>query len=253
MKKLFFALFALIFLNAKAQVYQPGSTGQVGITEHLGEQIPMDLKFINEKKDTVLLRDLITKPTVLSFVYFDCPGICTPILESISEVIETMDLKLGEDYNVLSISFNKNDNADKAAAKKGNLVCEHCTAKNKYWQYLTGDSTSIEKIITSVGFAVKRTGNDFLHAGVIIVVSPDGKITRYLYGTRFMPMDLKLAIIEAEKGLPRPTIHRVLEFCYSYDPVGKRYGLELTKLIGTFTLILIVIFMIILFIKKRKK
>ena len=253
MKK-FILVFILAFLyfNGNAQMYQPGSNGQVGINEHLGNTIPLDLKFVNEKKDTVVLRNLITKPTILSFVYFDCPGICTPMLENISDVIEKMDLKIGEDYNVLSISFNNKDNTDKAVEKKKNIVCEHCVAKNLNWHYLTGDSTEIQKILTSVGFAVKRSGNDYLHPGAIIIISPAGKITRYLYGTRFMPLDLKLALIEAEKGLPRPTIHRVLEFCYSYDPEGKRYGLEITKLVGNFILILIIIFVIILFVRKKK-
>ncbi|MBC8147852.1 MAG: SCO family protein [Bacteroidetes bacterium] len=254
MKKLLLLTFCIsLFLIGTAQVYQPGSTDQVGINEHLGETIPLDLVFKNEKNETVVLGDLITKPTILSFVYFDCPGICTPLLENLSDVIEQMDLKLGEDYNALSISFNKNDDTEKAVKKKKNLVCELCVDKQEHWKYLTGDSLAIEKILTSVGFAVKRTGNDFLHAGAIIIVSPKGKITRYLYGIRYMPLDLKLALIEAEDGLARPTIHRVLNFCYSYDPVGKQYGLEITKLIGTFILILIVITMFILFFRSRKK
>ena len=254
MKKYFLlTIFTCIYVFGKAQLYQPGSNGQVGINEHLGDVIPLDLKFVNEKKDTVVLKNLITKPTILTFVYFDCPGICTPLLENVSDVIEKMDMKIGEDYNVISISFNKSDNPEKAVEKKKNIICEHCVAKNKNWQFLTGDSSSIQKILTSVGFAVKRSGNDYLHPGAIIIVSPSGKITRYLYGTRFMPLDLKLALIEAEKGLPRPTIHRVLEFCYSYDPEGKRYGLEFTKLIGTFILILVILFVCILFFTKKKK
>jgi len=254
MRRLFLlAICTSLFLFGAAQVYQPGSTDQVGINEHLGETIPLDLEFVNDKNEKVILGDIITKPTILSFVYFDCPGICTPLLENLSDVIEQMDLQIGEDYNALSISFNKNDDAAKAIKKKKNLVCEMCVEKDKHWQYLTGDSIAIEKILTSVGFAVKRTGNDYLHAGAIIIVSPEGKITRYLYGIRFMPLDLKLALIEAQDGLERPTIHRVLNFCYSYDPIGKQYGLEITKLIGTFILIVIVITMFFLFFRRKKK
>lgn len=249
---LLITVFSCFCFFGKAQIFQPGSTEQVGIYEHLGEIIPLDLEFIDEKKDTVVLRNLITKPTVLSFVYFDCPGICTPMLEGISDVIEKMDFRIGEDYNVLSISFNREDNTEKALKKKKNVVCDKCTEKNKNWQYLTGDSIAIQKILTSVGFAIKRSGADYMHPGAIIVVSPEGKITRYLYGLRFMPLDLKLALIEAGKGLPRPTIHRVLEFCYSYDPEGKRYGLEIIKLIGTFILILVIIFVAVLFLKRKK-
>lgn len=249
----FLILFLWLVQQTFSQVYQPGSTGEVGINEHLGSYIPLDLKFLNEKQDTVILRDLIDKPTILSFVYFDCPGICTPLLEGLSDVIEMMDLELGKDYKVLSMSFNAKDDPVKASSKKGNLVCAGCKEKNAYWTFLTGDSASIETMLTSVGFAIKRVGNDYLHPGALIIVSPKGKITRYLYGIKFNPMDLKLALIEASKGLPRPTIHRVLEFCYSYDPVGKRYGLELTKLMGTMTIFLIAVVLIILFLRTRRK
>lgn len=255
MKTFFLSAIVFLFLifRISAQIYQPGSTGEVGINEQLGSYIPLDLKFLNEKQDTVVLRDLIDKPTILSFVYFDCPGICTPLLEGLSDVIEVLDMELGKDYKALSLSFNSMDDPVKATSKKRNLVCAGCTEKNAHWTFLTGDSTAIEEILTSVGFAVKRVGNDYLHPGAIIIVSPEGKITRYLYGIRFNPMDLKLALIEASKGLPRPTIHRVLEFCYSYDPVGKRYGLELTKLLGTFTLFALASVISILLIRTRRK
>jgi protein SCO1/2 len=239
--------------SIQAQIIQPGVEGQIGVFEKLGKTIPLNLKFVNEKKDTVSLAQLIDRPTILSFVYFDCPGICTPLLEGVSEVTEEMEMEIGKDYKILSISFNSNDDPLKATSKKSNIVCKNCTEKNENWTYLTGDSAAIEQILTSVGFAVKRVGNDYLHPGVIIVVSPKGVITRYLYGIKFNPMDLKLALIEAQDGLSRPTVHRVLQFCYSYDPVGKRYGLEITKLLGTFILIVLVITLIILFIKSKKK
>lgn len=240
-------------LEVSAQIIQPGSKGEIGIFENLGKPIPLDLKFVNEKRDTVTLSQLIDRPTILSFVYFDCPGICTPLLEGVSEVIEEMDMEIGKDYKVISISFNSNDDPTKAVSKKSDIVCERCTEKNENWTYLTGDSASINKVLTSVGFSIKRVGNDYLHPGAIMILSPKGVITRYLYGIKFMPMDLKLALIEAQDGLSRPTVHRVLQFCYSYDPVGKRYGLEITKLLGTFILIIIVLLVSILFFKSKKK
>lgn len=253
MKHIF--LFALVCVNifVNAQIIQPGQSGKIGVTEHLGDTIPLDLKFINEKNDTVTLRQLIDKPVVLSFVYFDCPGICTPLLEGVSDVIEQTDMTLGKDYTAITISFNANDDSKKAVEKKGNLVCRNCKEKNQHWHYLTGDSASIRKILSATGYAAKRQGNDYLHAGVIMVLSPAGMITRYLYGMRFSPFDLKLALIEAAKGQPQPTINKVLEFCYSYDAEGKKYGLELTKLIGTFTLIVLAVFVLVLILKRKKK
>lgn len=253
MKKLLILFLGIIQLNLIAQVYEPGSNEEIGVKEHLGETIPLDLEFMDEHGEYVQLKDMVDKPTILSFVYFDCPGICTPLLEGISDVITQMDLELGKDYKVLSISFNKNDDPIKAEKKKKNLVCKSCTKKKEHWRYLTGDAESIQQLLTKSGFAVKRTGNDFLHAGAIIVVSPNGIITRYLYGLKFNPLDLKLALIEAQDDLVRPTIHRVLKFCYSYDPVGKRYGLEITKLIGSFILLLLVLVFSILLIRRKKK
>lgn len=248
-----FSILLFAGIIAYGQVYQPGSTGEVGINEHLGSYIPLDLKFVNEKQDTVVLRNIIDKPTILSFVYFDCPGICTPLLEGLSDVIENVDMEIGKDFKVLSLSFNSKDDPVKATSKKRNLVCSGCTEKNANWTFLTGDSAAIEQMLTSVGFAVKRVGNDYLHPGAIIIVSPEGKITRYLYGIKFNPMDLKLALIEAQRGLPRPTINKLLDFCYSYDPEGKRYGLEITKLLGTFTVFIVGTVLLILLIKTRRK
>jgi len=251
---IFLAIFFAFSLRMKGQIYEPGSNEEIGIFEKLGEQIPLHLKFVNESLDTVALADIIDKPTVLSFIYLDCPGICMPLLEGLSDVIEQMSMTIGEEYKVLSLSFHANDTPEKATSKKRNFVCAGCTEKNAHWQFLTtADTAAIEDILTAVGFAAKRVGNDYLHPGALIIVSPEGKITRYLYGTRFNPMDLKLALIEAQRGLARPTIYRVLEFCYSYNPDTMRYGLEITKLLGTFTFMVILIVIVILLIRTKVK
>jgi protein SCO1/2 len=229
------------------------SVPEVGIIEHLGDTIPLDIKFANEKNDTVTLRSLINKPTVFSFVYFDCPGICSPLLDGVSRVIEETDLELGKDYQVITISFNYNDNTDRAKEKKENFLRKHSRNHSNNWIYLTGDSTNIYKIVDAVGFKFKRVGVDYIHAASIMVVSPQGKITRYLYGLSFLPFDFKMAILESQKGLARPSIHKVLEFCFSYDPAGRRYSLDILKVTGTLILFFLLIFGTFLFIKSRKK
>ena len=98
--------------------------------------------------------------------------------------------------------------------------------------YLTGDSSNIYKIVNAVGFKFKRAGLDFIHPAAIMVVSPKGKITRYLYGISFLPIDLKMAIIESQKGLSRPTVSKILTYCFAYDPQGRKYKLEVTKIIN---------------------
>jgi protein SCO1 len=240
-------------LFSQANLRPLGDNVEVGIVEHLGETIPLDLKFMNEKDSLVALRSLINKPTVLSFVYFDCPGLCSPLLSGVSSVIEKADLELGKDYQVITVSFNYRDNPEKARKKKELFLQKHSKNHASNWIYLTGDSTSIYTLSNSVGFKFKRAGLDFIHPAAIMVLSPGGKITRYLYGVTFLPFDLKMAVVEAQKGLSRPTINRVLEFCFAYDPANKRYALDITKVSGIIMLFIVLIFAITLFLRRRKK
>jgi protein SCO1/2 len=243
--------------NAGAQNMQGPSVNpdtEIGIFEQLGDTLPLDLKFQNEQDSTVVLGDLIDKPTVLSFVYFDCPGICSPLLVGVSDVIEKMDLELGKDYQVITISFNYRDTPAKAREKKKNFLNKHSEKVPGAWKYLTGDSASIYTITNAAGFKFKQVGFDYIHAGAILVVSPKGKITRYLYGITFLPLDLKMAIIESGKGLARPASSRILEYCYSYDPSGKRYVMDVLKVTGSLMLFILLIFAVFIFIRyKRKK
>jgi protein SCO1 len=226
---------------------------EVGIVEHLDSTIPLDIAFHNEKDSMVHLRDLVNKPTVFSFVYFDCPGLCSPLLNGISEVVEQTDMELGKEYQIITISFNYKDSPEKAKIKKRNFLNKHSKQHAGSWIYLTGDSASIYEICNAVGFKFKRAGLDYIHAAAIVVVSPKGKITRYLYGISFLPVDLKMAIIESQKGLSRPTINQVLSFCYAYDPAGKRYVLDVMKITGTLILFVIILFAATLFIKSKLK
>jgi len=227
-------------------------TNKVGIDEHLGDTIPLDLTFTNEQNQVVSLGQLINKPTVLSFVYFDCPGICSNYQAGISDLIENSSLVLGKDYDIITISFNYRDNTESALLKKANYVTNIGKDEAASWYYLTGDSASINKILKSTGYQIKIAGLDFVHPSAIIMLSPQGKITRYLYGLRFLPFDLKMSVIEAQKGISQPTINKVLEFCYAYEPDGKRYTLEITKLAGIFILLLIATLFVVLVLRRKK-
>jgi protein SCO1/2 len=209
--------------------------------------------FLNEQNQPITLGQLIDKPTVLSFVYFDCPGLCSPLQEGISDLIDKTDLVLGKDYNVVTISFNFRDTPEKAVQKKANFTTKFSKEKASNWHYLTGDSAAIVKILNSVGYKIKVAGVDYIHPSAIIMLSPKGKITRYLYGLSFLPFDLKMSVIEAQKGISQPTINRLLLFCYAYEPAGQRYSLEITKLVGIFMIIVIVALFISLVMKRKKK
>jgi len=250
-----YSLLIFVFsFKAGGQTKAPANDVEVGIVEHLGETIPLDLKFLNEKDSLISLRSLINKPTVLSFVYFDCPGLCSPLLSGVSDVIEKADMELGKDYQVITVSFNFKDTPEKAKKKKETFLKTHSKSHSANWIYLTGDSASIYALSNSVGFKFKRAGLDFIHPASIMMLSPSGKITRYLYGVSFLPFDLKMAVIEAQKGLPRPTISNVLEFCFAYDPANRRYALDFIKVVGSLIAFFMFIFLIyLLFVNLRRK
>ncbi len=236
--------------NVRAQINPDNS--EVGIQEHLGDTIPLDLTFYNEVNKPVKLGEVITKPTILTLVYFDCPGLCSPLLDGVSDVIENMGLELGKDFQVVTVSFNYLDTPEKAIEKKQNFLRRHSKSNAEYWSYLTGDSASIHRLVDAVGFKYKKAGNDFIHPGVITILSPHGKITRYLYGITFLPFDVKMALIEARKGEARPTINRVLEYCFAYDPEGRKYTLQVTKISATVIIFFLVLFFMALVFRKGK-
>jgi protein SCO1/2 len=242
--------FVLISSYIQAQVDQ---SEEVAVIEHLGETIPLDLKFINDKFDTITLKQIINKPTILSFVYFDCPGLCSPLLDGVGEVIKKTDLILGEDYQVVTISFNYRDTPDKAKAKKDRFVERYSKGNGDGWIFLTTDSATIYKITHAAGFITKAVGLDFVHPSAIIAVSPQGMITRYLYGIKFLPIDFKMSIIEANKEQPRTSIQKLMLVCYTYDPENKQFSLDVTKIIGTIIAFFIFVFIIAYLIKPKRK
>lgn len=227
---------------------------EVGVIEHLNEYIPDDIMLTNEAGELVNLKDQIDKPTALIFVYYRCPGICSPLMDGLAEVVEKSDLDLSKDYQVLTISFDPRETIDLAIKKKNNyksLVKGKNTQEG--WKFFTADSINVVKATQSMGFRYKKTGNDYTHAATVIVLSPDGKITRYLNGTYFLPFEFKLAILEASKGQAGPTINKILQYCYSYDPVGQAYVLNITKITGTIILAMGLIIFLLLVIRRPKK
>ncbi|WP_439184883.1 SCO family protein [Carboxylicivirga taeanensis] len=230
------------------------NTQKIGINEHLDELLPNDVKVINIRGDTVNLLSVINhKPTVLNFVYYRCPGICTPLMDGLAEVINLSDMQLGRDYQVVTISFDYSESPELAMKKRNNysMVVENEGMENG-WLFFTADSANISKLTQATGFSFKKTGNDYIHTAGLILISPEGKITRYLNGTYFLPFEFKLAVIEASKGIPGPTVNRILQFCYSYDPVGQSYVLNITKMAGLLILIIAGLVLLVLTLKPKR-
>ncbi|MBX3044587.1 MAG: SCO family protein [Candidatus Kapabacteria bacterium] len=246
-----------ILLNITLLTAKEDKPVEIGI-EHekkLGQMLPMDLEFRNSEGDVRKLGDIINKPTVLALVYYHCPGICSPLLTSLGEVIDKADIKPGKDYQVLAISFDPRETYDVAARWKNNYLNAMERAIDKEdWLFMVGDSANVAKITDAVGFRYKSDGkDDFIHSGALIMISPEGKITRYLLGTSYLPFDFKMAIIEASKGIASPPITKLLAYCFSYDPDGKKYVFNFNKVAGTAIFLGVGIFFVVLLVKGRKK
>jgi len=227
---------------------------EVGIDEQLGKFIPLDVVLHDEDGRNVTLRSLIDRPTVLTLNYFRCAGICSPQLNAIADTVNRTLAKIGEQYRIITVSFDARDTPEIASRKRANYMQEiRRPIAPSDWHFLTGDAATTKKVADSVGFKFKKVGDDFVHAGGLLFLSPKGQITRYMYGIAYLPADWEMAVQEAARGDVQPTISKWLRFCYSYDPAGHKVALNVTRLAGTLILGSAMIFAIVLIIKGKRK
>jgi protein SCO1/2 len=219
------------------------SPEEVGITERLGATIPLDLELKDETGQAVTLRQLIDKPTILTLNYFRCAGICTPQLSGVAEVLNRTEAVPGQDFQVLTVSFDERDEPEVAAQKRTNYLGEITRPfPPAAWRFLTGPAATTRALADAVGFKFKRVNDDFVHAAAIIFLSPKGEVTRYMYGITYLPADLQLAAQEAARGEAQPTINKFLKFCFSYDPAGRKYVLKTTTIGASIIILAALIF-----------
>ncbi len=233
----------------------PGrAVAEVGIDEKLGETVPLELTFTDEDGQSVQLKDLVDRPTILTLVYYRCPGICGPLMGGVSEVLDRIiDQTPGEDFRVVTISFNAEETAEMARRKKDNYYKSfHSEMSQDAWRFLTGSQESIDAITAAVGFQYEPAGNEFVHPGAIMVLSKTGMVSRYLYGVTFLPFDVKMALMEAAQGRTGPTINKLLLYCFSYDPEGKTYVFNVLKVTGSVTMVFVLLFVAFLVISTRR-
>ncbi len=250
-KRAVLVLFSFFFVSL---IYADENPPELGIYEHLDSYLPANLDFIDENDNPVNLKEKINKPTVIALVYYECPGLCSPLLEGVAEVITKAKVDLGTEYQVFTVSFDPTEKPELARAKKDNYakLVKGKDVENG-WKWLTGDSANVNRLLNTLGYKIKKEGDDFIHPASIIVISPEGKITRYLHGTYFLPFDLKMAIVEASEERSSPTINKVLKFCFSYDAEGKKYVFNITKVAGSIILLSAFgLFLFLAFGKRRK-
>lgn len=246
--------FTLILVNSSAKaVDDVKELADVGIKEHLGDKIPLDLEFTDSNNEKVKLGDffLDNKPVILNLVYYSCPRVCNYAIGGVVNVVNMLtSLHLGKDFKILTVSFDERDSYKGSKEKIDSFfkLMNQDQSPNGNWHFLTGDKESIRKLTQLIGFNFKRDGDEFAHPTSLIVLSPKGKVTRYLYGIQQNPQDLRLALLEASKGQigQSKLVNKVLLYCYHFDPVGKKYALKalnVVKAAGMLTLISLGVFL----------
>jgi protein SCO1 len=256
MKNILLILVSILVVFSSIALQGQGNTPQteIGIVEKLDEYIPDDIYIINTDGERENLLSLLDKPTAIAIVYYRCPGICSPFMTSVAEVVQNSNMVIGEEYQILNISFDPTEGTNLSRANQNSY---HMLISKEFdpdgWRFFTTDSLNSRKLTDAVGFKYRRQGLDFLHTSALIFVSNDGKITRYLHGTYFLPMDLKMAVVETAEGKSGPSMSRLLSYCYSYDPAGQAYVFNVTRVAGSIILFFAVVIFLILVLKPKRK
>lgn len=205
--------------SGRPELASAQSRSGVGIDERLGSSVPFDLQLIDEQGMAVRLGQLARAPVILSLVYYRCKNSCDFLLTGEAAALAAMDAKPGLDYLALTVSFDDREGPEDArAAKRVALESMQKPFPVDGWRFLTGSEGDLGRLTDAVGFRYARTDDGFDHPLGLIILSPSGKIVRYMNGADFLPADLTLSLMEASTGTVRPTIAKVLRFCFSYDP-----------------------------------
>jgi protein SCO1/2 len=212
---------------------KPSILQNVGIDQKLGVMVPENLVFADEDGNEVQLgRYYHKRPLVLALVYYDCPMLCTMVLNDLLRTARAMPENIGTDYDILCVSFDPADRPELAKLKRETYVAQYNRPGSEAgWHFLTGPQASITKLTSLVGFryAWDPKNNVFAHASGLIILSPDGKVTRYFYGIDYAPQDLRLALTEAAGGHVGSLTDEILLYCFHYDPATGKYGLAISR------------------------
>ncbi len=199
----------------------------VGIEQRLGTQLPMDAKFRDENGQLVPLSTYFGKrPVVLALVYYECPMLCTQILNGMVRAAKVLSFKPGQEYDVVAISFDARETPKQAAVKKAVYVKAYGHEETAAgWHFLTGEDASIKRVTDAVGFKYKWDVHiaQFAHASAIYVLTPDGKLSKYFYGIEYSPKDMRLGLVEASQNKIGTAVDQILLFCYHFDPTSAKY------------------------------
>lgn len=240
------ATFVLLLVPAlvRADGDLPAILQEVGIDQHLDAQVPMDLPFRDEHGQEITLRQCLDgKPAVLVMAYYRCPMLCTQVLNGLVEAMRKIPFDVGDEFRVITVSFDDRETPDLAAAKKATYVESYGRpGAEGGWHFLTGERGPISVLADAVGFRFRydKRQDQFAHASGVILLTPAGRVSRYFYGIEYSPRDLRLGLVEASAGRIGSPVDRVLLFCFHYDSSVGKYTpavMNVVRLAGAVTLL----------------
>lgn len=235
---LFIALFCATSGSGLSVSYAteiPPELKDVGITENLGKSVDLSLQFKNEDGNLVPLSSYFHKgrPVILTLVYYECPNLCNFLLNGFVTSLKPLDWTPGDKFDIVTVSINPKESTALANQKKASYLKAYGRPEAAAgWHFLTGDEDQIKKLALQVGFGFRYDAEDkqYAHSAALFALTPEGKISRYLYGIQFEVKDLRLALLEASNGKIGTVVERLMLFCYRYDPKTRKYSVYLTKL-----------------------
>ena len=221
---LLFALCACVVRPADAQV--PGPLQQIGVDEHLGEALPLDAAFVDHEGRAVQLADYFdgSRPVLITLNYYGCPMLCGLQLNALVESLRQLDWSPGENFRLLTLSFDADEGATLASEKRTNYL-DALGRGEVDWTFLTGSRESIDALTTALGYRYQYVpaSDEYAHPSVLMFASPDGRIMRYLYGLGYDPQHVRLALLESAEGRIGTTLDRIILGCFMYDPNSQSY------------------------------
>jgi protein SCO1/2 len=226
--------------DAPAQRPDTLQTEGIAIDQQLGAQVPLDVTFRDEQGERVQIGQLLSrnaqKPVVLNLVYFECPMLCNLAMDGLIRSLRVLPYGVGDELTVITVSFDPREGSELAAAAKRTALQRYGRPRaNEHWHFLTGERAEIDRLCRSVGFEYRwdPTRGQYAHAAGIIVLTPEGVVSRYLLGIEYAPRDLRLSLVEAGDGQIGSLTDQVLLLCYQYDPLTGRYGLLIRRVLRT--------------------
>jgi protein SCO1 len=277
----FFALLVLSFFSLVANAQPPGPSSplygarptsgttsnglpvalrEVGIEQKLNQDLPLDLVFKDEAGQEVQLRKYFgQKPIVLALVYYDCPMLCTQILNGMTSAFRVLPFQVGKEFDVVTVSFDPREKPELAAAKKKvyvNYLPEGAHAgAAKGWHFLTGDASSIKQLTDAVGFRYHydEATKQFAHASAIMVATPHGKLSHYFYGIEYSARDLRLALVQSSQNKIGSPVDQLLLYCYHYDPATGKYGAVVMNIVRIAGVITVLGILAMMFLLRRRR